>query len=317
MASKEWVTEAQARQLPRDYGASPDEIEREIARDYRGATDQSAGHELGEAITDAPASAVEEAAVAAYGAANPLPESPAAEELAGALHDELADELDQARARLAAGDVPEVDRPAHEAQIELLEAELAGDETILEQLARGGGGPVLAAKTAAWLAAEAAATQRWIAAETTRQQKAGVGVAPSAAEQEEITATSNGTTTTATAPVTRIPTPATRFRSHRMPSRREKPRPLTRSPPPIRPSRTPDDSTLSGPSRGRSPTGWLPMIMPGLSVTRSSLGAMTRRSRPPESGDETTSPPTTPIPDHPLSPAHGRVRTTLEAPDGT
>jgi hypothetical protein len=112
MASEEWVTQAQARQLPRDYGASPHEIEREIARDYRDATDQSAGHELGKAITDAPASAVEPAAVAAYGAANPPPESPVAEELTGALHDELADALDQARARLAAGDVPEVDRPA-------------------------------------------------------------------------------------------------------------------------------------------------------------------------------------------------------------
>ena len=98
-------------------------------------------------------------------AANPPPESPAAEELAGALHDELADALDQARARLAAGDVPEVDRPAHQAQIELFEAELAGDEAIPKQLARGGGDPVLAGKTAAWLAAEAAATQRWIAAD--------------------------------------------------------------------------------------------------------------------------------------------------------
>jgi hypothetical protein len=166
MASEEWVTQAQARQLPRDYGASPDEIEREIARDYhRGATDQSAGHELGEAITDASASAVDEAAVAAYGAANPPPESPAAQELAGALRHELADALDQARARLAAGDVPEVDRPAHQAQIELFEAELAGDEAIPKQLARGGGDPVLAGKTAAWLAAEAAATQRWIAAD--------------------------------------------------------------------------------------------------------------------------------------------------------
>jgi hypothetical protein len=165
MASEEWVTQAQARQLPRDYGASPDEIEREIARDYRGATDQSAGHELGKAITDASASAVEPAAVAACGAAKPPPESPAAEELAGALHDELPDALDQARARLAARDVPEVDRPAHEAQIELLEAELAGDEAIPEQPARGGGDPVLAGKTAAWLAAEAAATQRWIAAD--------------------------------------------------------------------------------------------------------------------------------------------------------
>jgi hypothetical protein len=183
MASEEWVTQAQARQLARDYGASPDEI----ARDYRGATDQSAGHELGKAITDASASAVDEAAVAAYGAANPPPESPEAEELAGALHDELADELDQARARLAAGDVPEVDRPAHEAQIELLEAELAGDEAIPEQLARGGGDPVLAGKTAAWLATEAAATQRWIAAEATRQQETAVGVAPSTAEQQEIT----------------------------------------------------------------------------------------------------------------------------------
>jgi hypothetical protein len=183
MASEEWVTQAQAWQLPRDYGASPDEIEREIARDYRSATDHSAGHELGKAITDASASAVEQAVVAAYGAANPPPD----EELAGALHDELADALDQARARLAAGDVPEVDRPAHEAQIELLEAQLAGDEAIPGQLARGGGDPVLAGKTAAWLAAEAAATQRWIAAEATRQQETAVGVAPSATEQEEIT----------------------------------------------------------------------------------------------------------------------------------
>jgi hypothetical protein len=163
MANEEWVTQAQARQLPRDYGASPDEIEREIARDYRSATDQSAGHELGKAITDASASEVDEAAVAAYGAANPPPESPAVEELTGALHDELADALDQARARLVAGDVPEVDRPAHQAQIELFEAELAGDEAIPKQLARGGGDPMLAGKTAAWLAAEAATTQRWIA----------------------------------------------------------------------------------------------------------------------------------------------------------
>jgi hypothetical protein len=38
MANDELVTEAQARQLAREYGTSPDEIEREIARDYRGAT---------------------------------------------------------------------------------------------------------------------------------------------------------------------------------------------------------------------------------------------------------------------------------------
>ena len=38
MASEEWVTEAQARVLARENGANPDEIEREIARDYRGAT---------------------------------------------------------------------------------------------------------------------------------------------------------------------------------------------------------------------------------------------------------------------------------------
>jgi hypothetical protein len=32
MASAEFVTEVQARELAREYGASPDEIEREIAR---------------------------------------------------------------------------------------------------------------------------------------------------------------------------------------------------------------------------------------------------------------------------------------------
>ncbi len=37
-AAQEYVTEARARQLAREYGASPDEIEREIARDYRGDT---------------------------------------------------------------------------------------------------------------------------------------------------------------------------------------------------------------------------------------------------------------------------------------
>jgi hypothetical protein len=36
MVSEEWVTETQTRELARAYGASPDEIEREIARDYRG-----------------------------------------------------------------------------------------------------------------------------------------------------------------------------------------------------------------------------------------------------------------------------------------
>jgi hypothetical protein len=45
------------------------------------------------------------------------------EELTGALDVELVDALDQARAQLAAGDVPEVDRAAHEARIEQLEAE--------------------------------------------------------------------------------------------------------------------------------------------------------------------------------------------------
>lgn len=44
-----------------------------------------------------------------------------------------------------------------------------------------------------------------------------------------------------------------------------------RSPPPIRPSRTPNGRTPSGPSRDRPPTGWLPTIMPGLSVTKIEL----------------------------------------------
>ncbi len=52
------------------------------------------------------------------------------EELADALHTELADALDQARAQLAAGDVAEVDRPAHEAWIELLEAELTDENAV-------------------------------------------------------------------------------------------------------------------------------------------------------------------------------------------
>lgn len=38
MANEESITDAQARESAREYGASPDEIEREIARDYRGAT---------------------------------------------------------------------------------------------------------------------------------------------------------------------------------------------------------------------------------------------------------------------------------------
>lgn len=55
------------------------------------------------------------------------------EELAGALRTELADALDQARAQLDAGDVPEVDRAAHETRIELLEAELAGDPVVADE----------------------------------------------------------------------------------------------------------------------------------------------------------------------------------------
>jgi hypothetical protein len=46
-----------------------------------------------------------------------------------------------------------------------------------------------------------------------------------------------------------------------------------RSPPPTRPSRTPHGCTPSGPSRSRPPTGWLPTIMPGLSVTKIELGS--------------------------------------------
>ncbi|MGH7750134.1 MAG: hypothetical protein ACREQ5_36010, partial [Candidatus Dormibacteria bacterium] len=83
------------------------------------------------------------------------------EELADVLHDELADALDQVRARLEAGDVPEVGRSAHEARIEQLEAELAGEESVPAELARSGD-PVLAAKTEAWMTTEAIATERWL-----------------------------------------------------------------------------------------------------------------------------------------------------------
>lgn len=217
------------------------------------------------------------------------PTTAAAEELAGALHAELTDALDQARAQLAAGDVAEVDRPAHDARIEQLEAELAADEAsavessfsadpvlaahvagllsdldgtsdtypgdnsaywdtynaqvaaelqsrpgdvdaafeaviasdeaVPDELVARGGDPTLAAKTAAWMATEAAATEQWLTDNApgftpvdshdhmverrdrdqqyvvhpatnpwnTPAKRDDVGVATSAAEQEEIT----------------------------------------------------------------------------------------------------------------------------------